>query len=260
MTENRAEAEYTSSSHMSQEAINALAYWRYFDRVYCICLAQRPDRIREARQQFAQVGLGDLVEMVQVEKHPTNSEHGIYHSHQLCLNRGLEAGAKSILIFEDDVIFERFSASVLGNAVAFMKTHQEWKMMCLGCFVSSSQPTQNPAVLHVRYKCTTHAYAVNDTFARELLAFTWDGQAYDDLIRDLAEKQTYAIWPSFAFQSNSITSNDKLIKLDRVRRMLGGMRRLQKFNEWLHRRMGLLIVIHVALIVILIAWVCWYRS
>ena len=34
----------------------------------------------------------------------------MYESHMICLRKGLEAGAKNIVVFEDDVIFDRFDA------------------------------------------------------------------------------------------------------------------------------------------------------
>ena len=82
--------------------------WEFFDKIYCISLTERPDRRREARHQFASVGLSARVEYHIVDKHPTDPEQGVYESHIDCLKKGLSNGARRILIFEDDIRFDRF--------------------------------------------------------------------------------------------------------------------------------------------------------
>ena len=66
--------------------------WRAFDRIYCISLNNRPDRYETAQAQFQRVGLGGLVEVTLVDKHPTNSELGIFESHMACLRTALPRG------------------------------------------------------------------------------------------------------------------------------------------------------------------------
>ena len=85
--------------------------WDFFDRIYCISLEEREDRRQSAAASFAKVGLTGKVEFVLVKLHPSNVEQGMYESHMTCLRKGLEAGAKSIVVFEDDVIFDRFDAA-----------------------------------------------------------------------------------------------------------------------------------------------------
>ena len=101
--------------------------WDFFDKIYCITLTSRPDRMREAERQFAAVDLDGSVEFLLAEKDHENPERGIYQSHMLCLQKGLEAGARHILIFEDDVFFRRFS-------------HQRLHQACLCLHVAITQP------------------------------------------------------------------------------------------------------------------------
>ena len=67
--------------------------WDFFDAVYCISLAGRPDRRKTAGRQFKTVGLLDRVEFVIAQKHLTDNEQGIYESHMTCIEKGLAAGA-----------------------------------------------------------------------------------------------------------------------------------------------------------------------
>ena len=84
------------------------AGWDCFDKIYCISLTERTDRRATARAQFESVGLSNLVEFVIIEKHPEGSERGCYESHMTCMGKGLAEGAERILIFEDDIVFDRF--------------------------------------------------------------------------------------------------------------------------------------------------------
>jgi GR25 family glycosyltransferase involved in LPS biosynthesis len=127
--------------------------WGAFDRVYCISLKDRTDRREAAKREFARVGLLDRVEFVIVDRHPTDSEQGIFESHMSCVRAGLAAGAQRILIFEDDVVFRRFSPTVLARAVDFMKSNGDWGLFSLGCFVNSSKKTSFRSVLRMRYRC-----------------------------------------------------------------------------------------------------------
>src|SRR5579859_6993752 len=63
--------------------------WGFIDRIYCINLSTRPDRKRSAQAEFDGVGLGERVELITVEKHPTDTEQGIYEAHAACLREGL---------------------------------------------------------------------------------------------------------------------------------------------------------------------------
>jgi GR25 family glycosyltransferase involved in LPS biosynthesis len=228
--------------------------WRAFDRIYCISLNNRPDRYETARTQFKRVGLGDLVEVTLVDKHPSNSEHGIFESHMACLRAGLAAGAERIAIFEDDIIFSRFSPERLRRAVRFMESDSNWQIFFFGCFVNSSHKTQYRSVVKVCYRCCAHGYVVSRQFARKLVESPWQNIAYDDLLRSLGTDGAYAVYPGFAFQSASATDNDKLRGVDRARRLFGGLQRLQQWNEFSSRRFVPLIVGHfiVSLMVVLI--------
>ena len=226
--------------------------WKAFDRIYCITLANRPDRCESARAQFQRVGLADFVEFVIVDKHPVDSELGIFESHMGCLRAALAAGAQKIAIFEDDIIFTPFSPGRIGRAVEFMESGHDWKLFFFGCFVNSSRATRFTAVIKVDYRCAAHAYVVSDEFARVLVQVPWSGIPYDNFLRSMSFGGTYAIYPAIAFQSASATDNDKRRNIDRARRFFGGFRRLQRWNEFSSRRVVPLIIGHVLSVIALL--------
>jgi len=233
------------------EASSPSALWGFFDKTYCISLEEREDRRQEAERQFRAVGLTDRVEFVIVKKHPVDNERGIYESHLECFRRGIGAGARNMLVFEDDIVFDRFSTRVLSNCVHFLSTHDDWKLFFFGCLISGSRRTANASVLRVRYRSLTHAYAIQRSFAESVLLRPWRQRPYDGVLSSLSDEY-FAAYPSFAFQSNARTDNMRLGRLDRWRRICGGLLRIQKMDEFYHRNKWVVVGIHVLLIVILL--------
>lgn len=205
--------------------------WDFFDRIYCVSLREREDRRQSAIKEFSKVGLADRVEFVLGERHPSDMEEGVYDSHMLCLRKGLEAGAKNIVIFEDDVEFDRFDPERLRRCTKFLKQHSGWKVLLLGALIRSSRKTTEPYARKVRYQSLTHAYALNRHYAETLAYEPWTGIVNDTLFRPLTD-DVYAIYPMCAFQKNLTSDNYKYPGLIIIRRILGGLKRIQKATEF----------------------------
>lgn len=222
---------------MSQDV--ASESWSFFDSIYCISLKDRSDRRAQASEQFAHVGLDGRVTFLCVDRHATDAEQGIYESHMACIRKALDEGALRILIFEDDVIFERFSPARLNAALAFLRHHSDWNIFFLGCLARKSWATASPAVRKVDYRCLAHAYALNRSFAEQLVKKPWSGIPFDCVLRHY--DGLFACYSSFAFQSDAPSDNLRHRKLDRFRRLCGGLRRIQKVNEWyIHHKVAVI--------------------
>ncbi len=229
----------------------AIDVWSFFDHIYCISLNERPDRRAQAVAQFARVGLAGRMTYMCIDRHPTDSEQGIYASHMACIRDGLADGARHILIFEDDVIFERFSSARLEAALSFLRRQPDWQILFLGCLVTRSRATESSAVRKVAYRCLAHAYALNRSCAEKLVQKPWSGTPFDVILRNLKDG-LFACYPSFAFQSNAASDNLRLRKLDRFRRLCGGLQRIQKLNEWYNCHKAALIAVHLACLGVLL--------
>ncbi|MBI5553035.1 MAG: glycosyltransferase [Desulfobacterales bacterium] len=225
--------------------------WSFFDRIFCITLKERPDRRVQAEAQFARVGLTGRVIFYVADRHPTDCEQGIYESHLACLRRGLAEGARRLLIFEDDVLFEGFDPQRFAAALAFLDGQPDWQILFLGCLVKGSRATASPAVRAISYGCLTHAYAVNRPCAETLTQHPWRGLPIDAVMARL-NQGFYGCYPMFAFQSNAASDNYRLRRLDRFRRWCGGLRRIQKFNEFWHRRRTPLVILHIVGLAVLL--------
>ena len=229
--------------------------WSFFDKIYCISLENREDRRNEALRQFSMVGLAGKVEFVLVKKHPSDSEQGIYESHMLCMANGLKCGSENILIFEDDIVFERFSRQVLKNAIHFLKNSRDWHILFFGCIMKKCKKTEHPSVAQIGYRSLTHAYVVQRSFAENLVRHhPWNHIAYDVFLKNMEGASMYAVYPSFAFQSDAASDNESTQSLDAFRRMFGGLKRIQKRNEIYHHHKVLIIGCHFLAILAIALW------
>lgn len=217
--------------------------WFFFDKIYCISIDTRADRRREAKKQFEDVGLLERVEFELVKKHPDNQEKGIFQSHMRCLNKGLQAGARHILIFEDDILFHGFKPETLRDAVRFLQKTPAWNGFFLGGITTQMTKTDEPSVVSIQYRCLAHAYALNRSFARRIVQESWDDIPFDNLLGSHC-KDFFAIYPMIAFQSQASTDN-QTIAIDKMRRFFGGLPFIQKTNEFFQRHKLLIICIHL---------------
>ncbi len=217
--------------------------WDYFDRIYCISVEERRDRRESALIQFEKVGLAGRVEFVIVQRHPRNVEQGMYESHMTCLRKGLEAGAGRMVVFEDDVLFDRFDAERFRQCTRFLSAHPDWRILLLGGLVRSVRKTSDPSVQKVRYQSLAHAYAIHRPYAETLAYVPWQGIVVDTLFRPLTD-HIYAVRPMFAFQNN-LPSDNGYRFLEGFRRCFGGLERVQKMNEFYHRHPFGIIALHV---------------
>jgi hypothetical protein len=224
--------------------------WDYFDRIYCISLEEREDRRKAATVHFSKVGLEGKVEFVIVKRHPVDVEQGIYEAHMTCLQKGLQAGAKRIIVFEDDVLFCRFNQDRFRHCTRFLADHPDWKVLLLGALIRASQKTGEPAVQKAQYQSLAHAYALNRPYAETLAYKPWEGLVFDTLFRRLTG-HIYAVNPMFAFQSDLSTDN-KYPGLYRFRRWCGGLKRIQEANEFYQQHKFGIIATHVLLLVALV--------
>ncbi|MCL2459115.1 MAG: hypothetical protein FWF31_09810 [Desulfobulbus sp.] len=218
--------------------------WEFFDAIYCITLDSRPDRKEAARTQFALAGLAGRVEFLVVTRDEENPERGIYGSHQRCLSLSLAAGARHILIFEDDVFFRGCNHERLMAAGRFLRETTTWDAFFLGCLTSGSRPTGLDGVVRVRYRCLCHAYALNRPFAERLAQEPWQGIPIDGLIRAMG-RDFFALRPMCAFQG-LISSDNKTVWLDWLRTLFGGLPMIQRGNELYHNNKKIFILLHLA--------------
>ncbi len=228
---------------------------QFFDKIYCISVDTREDRRIQAKKEFDKLGIGDRVEFVLVKKHHKDPEQGIFESHFSCLRRGYEAGAEHILIFEDDLVVDYFQEERSTQAIAELAKLSRWDGFYLGAIVSSSKRCAKH-LSSIRYRCLTHGYALNRPFVQQILKKSWQGVAYDGFLKEYCH-HCFAPIPMIAFQSTA-KSDNTTFQLDRIRRIFGGLKFLQRANELFLRYKYPVIASHILLLLLgLLLIVTW---
>lgn len=217
--------------------------WTFFDRIYCITLASRPDRTIEAKRQFAAVGLEDRVHFHVAEKDQEHPPRGIYHSHMHCLHQGLAAGAHRILVFEDDILFRGFNSIVLQEACDSLNRLPWWDAFFLGCLRDRSTPTECRRLTQIQYRCLTHGYCLSASFAETIVREPWQNIPFDDFLRN-RHGLYFALSPMCASQGKSISDNRTII-IERLRNLCGGLAFIQRCNEIFHNNKRTIILLHM---------------
>jgi hypothetical protein len=219
--------------------------WDFFDKIYCITLASRPDRTHEATQQFATVGLMDRVTFHVTEKDSEHPARGIYHSHVACLTKGLASGARHILVFEDDILFQGFSEPTLREACAFLAQQPRWDAFFLGCLIGRSSVTECRKLTRVQYRCLAHAYCLSASFADRIVREPWRDTPFDDFLRH-RHGIYFALSPMCAFQGKSLSDN-RTVVIERLRTLCGGLAFIQRCNEFFHNNKKVIFLVHILL-------------
>jgi GR25 family glycosyltransferase involved in LPS biosynthesis len=228
----------------------SLDSWSFFDKIYCISIDTRIDRRTEAKKQFSEAGLIDKVEFVLVEKHTDNPEKGIFESHISCLKKGLQAGAKHILVFEDDILIRDYKPQVLREALSFLRKNPDWNAFFLGAIISYMKKTASKSIVEIQFRCLAHAYALNRDFAKTFVQQEWNNIPFDDLLQKQCEN-FFALSPMIAFQGGA-SSDNRTVALDRLRRLLGGLPFIQRSNEFYQRYKFAILCGHVTVFIALL--------
>ncbi len=189
--------------------------WSFLDRVFCICLRTREDRMRHASAQFHRVGLCRHVLFYRPDRHPEKGIIGSWEAHRSVAMRALAEGAGRVLIFEDDVLFNRrvTPRTLRAIAAALDSLPEGWMLFYLGHWPLRAWFLR-PGVLRTSSGCA-HAYIASRRLLEWLRDHPWGtpgidrhplvGRALDSAYAMLPG--TYALFPMIATQAVSPSDN-----------------------------------------------------
>lgn len=201
-----------------------------FGRVVVINLDRDTDKWRTVRAEMERVGVrryerlsatdgGSLTEEDKeglatpaCRRHCTDSMIGCADSHRRAWQACVDGGLPSLLVLEDDVVFDDGVAESARSAVGELP--DDWSVLCLGCFtchegvVSRSEPYSEHLV-RPRMVAGTHAYAVSRRGARQLLRAIPRAETHIDwsMTRHIGALQAFALASNSAFQRDMDQSN-----------------------------------------------------
>lgn len=144
--------------------------WNWLPVAYCITLASRPERKRQADQEFHRVGLCGKIIYYSTQKDNISGIRGCWESHRSIAKKCIEDNAEWYLVFEDDIVFKRnFDQKnidkIESSLLDITTTTPSWKMLYLGGLPKSLwySPTKDYASWHA-WMC--HAVIVSKDMAR----------------------------------------------------------------------------------------------
>lgn len=184
----------------------------YFHKIYCINLDRRPDRWKEAQQEFMREGIlhgvhrfpaidGNTVKANSPDVSPGNA--GCTASHAAILRDIIHNRYERSLIFEDDVnLIHKFSDRFFE---LLPQVPADWQVLYLGANHMELPIRMAPNVGHVQFAYTTHAYCVTLEGAKALLAEAEKIDAAIDSAYTRLQKTIpcYALYPNLAWQRPS---------------------------------------------------------
>ena len=141
-----------------------------FQNIVCINLDRRPDRWRRMQQEFAKHGIrsvhrfaaydGDAIEKPIHWKHSAGA-YGCLLSHLHVVEEARASGASSVLIFEDDTVFDpefQQKFSEFGKQVP-----DDWDMLYLGALHKDQPIKLTDNISRITKANSTFAYALRST-------------------------------------------------------------------------------------------------
>lgn len=188
--------------------LRTTSMWALADRYVCINLLERDDRLEHAKQRFAAVGLAEQITFHRVKRDARGGRYGCYESHRSVIEKAYKDGINSVLIFEDDVLFNEGWEKVVEDAKAFIDSKIPFDTLFLGSKILFVDEQTTPNIWRV--KCfEAHAYIVSRSGMQAYL----DGR--DEFDRELAEQgQDFiqnSLWQAmYSHCSPSICQDDAL--------------------------------------------------
>jgi hypothetical protein len=218
--------------------------WSFLDAVYCISLKSRDDRAAQAAAEFHKTGLCQRVLFYRPDRHPKNGFIGGWGSHRSVAMHALARDAQRVLIFEDDVLFDRRlrPRTVRSIACALDRLPPDWTIFFLGHWPLSAYPIRLN-VLRTRSACS-HAYIASPRLLRWLAEHPWDaggversriaGKGVDSAYARLPG--TFALFPMIAIQR--VGRSDNFVPKKKARRRLRHLVTRSGYRElWLSKLM-----------------------
>lgn len=177
----------------------------FFDRIYCISMDENSFRWKMSVKQLKLLGIYERTERIQAIK-TDNYWEGCALSHQLCIKKAKEEGAKNVFIFEDDFCMISMDMKHLADSLENLKKH-DWDLFYLGGKIEEKLEDIEKNLCSVKL-WFTHAYAINRKVFDKILAFEGDDgtirggyhKGHIDVFYFLNDFKMYLINPMMAIQ------------------------------------------------------------
>ena len=146
-----------STSDISTIVNPVTASWDNFDRIVCLNVLERPERLAHAKQEFEKVGILDSVDF----RIAPRRKNGCFEAHWNAIHEGFQDGLDNILIFEDDVVFNEGWQQVIKDTNGFVKEEPDWEYLNIGYDVHYVEESRtNPNIVNGK-SASAHAFSMS---------------------------------------------------------------------------------------------------
>lgn len=146
---------------------------RYFDGIFVINLARRPDRWAHFIREMGVAGIAQYERFEAIDAGPNDGNTGCCASHKAVLNLIIERGYRRAMVFEDDAtVRDQFRSKFQeGFSAIINEVPKDFEMLYLGGgYAEKPRARISPHVILIGEMKTTSSYAVTAQSARELEA------------------------------------------------------------------------------------------
>ncbi len=182
---------------------------QFFPYKVCINLDRRADRWQRVQQQFARHGIRDVIRSPAVDgltqQAPagwtgTRGAYGCLLSHLKVVSNARDLGAASVLVFEDDVIFDEQLAEKF--RVYIGQLPREWDLLYFGALHQEDPIAVTENVCRVQRAYSTYAYALNKTVFDDFLELNQHAMAPVDVNNLVLQtrRASYCFAPHLAWE------------------------------------------------------------
>ena len=190
----------------------------FFDKIYCISVDEKSLRWKKSKKQLELLGIYERTERIQAEITEKYYD-GCRRAHKLCIRKAKEAGAKNLLILEDDFIFISRDMNHLNSTLENLKKY-DWELFYLGGKIDKKIEDLENNLCSVKL-WFTHAYAINHTVFDKILSYTpktgefhltpkhksTTTDEHIDTYYYINDFKQYLINPVMAFQTDEVTTD-----------------------------------------------------
>jgi len=191
------------------EGVLGMTLNSYFDKIICINMARRTDRMEQAQRQADQHGF--TFERFEGHDMAHLGNHGCTASHRGVLELICHHKWPRTLILEDDfqIIWDNMTERFFDM---LPEVPEDWDMLYLGAgYAEKPIARVSPHVIHAGHLKTTSSYAVTLAQARKMAPWIGAGTPIDELYRQFnINDKTYIFQPRLMIQAEGFSDIERL--------------------------------------------------
>lgn len=155
----------------------------YFDKVYCLCMADRPKQKERLLKQLKHFypDLTPRIFNAISTRHLKNHHIGCALSHRAIIQEAKDNGHKNVLVFEEDAVFHKDFKNLLAKNIRELSS-VNWDVFYLGACIWETRPPKPKRVFANAKNCQNLKILTRSTCTQ---ALAYNHTCYDHLLESI---------------------------------------------------------------------------